>query len=185
MCINVYHRAHNKKRKIHTEIHAKIYVFFSVYTCRRKKLITIGWASTCYRPMYARRDARNMQIGEVKRCSPNACVRPYTSGTGCRVCTVHVMYFRRIIRQLSLRDTSAAGLEPWPDARAARHDSPSSPKHSRRPGLWCIIRQADPKTKPMIKTMITKQIHECNSSKKFNGSNKLVAKISVQNKDTH
>jgi hypothetical protein len=62
--------------------------------------------------VYARRDARNMQIGEAKRCSPNACVRLYTSGTGCRVCIVRVMYFRKIIRQLSLRDTSAAGLEP-------------------------------------------------------------------------
>jgi hypothetical protein len=41
------------------------------------------------------------------------------------------------------------------------------------------------KTKPMIKTLITKQIYKCNSSKKFNGTNKLVVKISVENKDTH
>jgi hypothetical protein len=40
-CINVYHRAHNKRGKIHMKIHAEIYVF-SVYTCRIKKLITIG-----------------------------------------------------------------------------------------------------------------------------------------------
>jgi hypothetical protein len=43
----------------------------------------------------------------------------------------------------------------------------------------------DTKTKLMIKTLITKQIHECNLSKRFNGNNKLVVKISVQNKDTH
>jgi hypothetical protein len=48
-----------------------------------------------------------------------------------------------------------------------------------------VTSACDTKTKPMIKTLITKQIHECNSSKRFNGSNKLVVKVSVQNKDTH
>jgi hypothetical protein len=48
-----------------------------------------------------------------------------------------------------------------------------------------VTSACDTKTKLMIKTLTTKQIQECNSSKRFNGSNKLVAKISVENKDTH
>jgi hypothetical protein len=42
-----------------------------------------------------------------------------------------------------------------------------------------VTSTCDTKTKPMMKTLITKQIHECNSSKGFNKSNKLVAKITV------
>jgi nickel-dependent lactate racemase len=48
-----------------------------------------------------------------------------------------------------------------------------------------VTSASDTMTKPMIKTLITKQIHECISSKRFNESNKLEVKIFVQNKDTH
>jgi hypothetical protein len=78
------------------------------------------------------RDARNMQIREANRCNHNVYVRLYTSRTGYRVCT-HVGPCQRNgsrtfwnLGQMHARHGVACRV---------------SPKHSRSPSLWCIIRQ--------------------------------------------